>query len=79
VQSFRCVDLVPTKADTQLTDKVNFRFSLTPEVQNVTITGYRFSFSNSNEVVDTTADTPFVETRQWVSVGTILASVGCSG
>lgn len=59
-QSFKCVELTPSKVKTA-TDKVTFRFTLKPEVKNVTITGYRFTFSDTNETVDTDAKTPYIE------------------
>jgi hypothetical protein len=59
-QSFKCVELTPTKLSSA-TDKVNFRFTLKPDAKNVTITGYRFTFSDTNQTVDTIANTPFID------------------
>jgi hypothetical protein len=76
-QSFACVELIPAKSATQPADKnrVNFRFTITPDVDNVAITGYRFTFSDSSQPVDTDANTPFTERAFGVGTFTVNGQV----
>ncbi|MDF2460613.1 MAG: hypothetical protein K0S68_16 [Candidatus Saccharibacteria bacterium] len=59
VHEFDCIDLVPTRV-TNKGSNDTYRFTVTPKVKNVTITGYRFTFSDGTSVT-TAADKPFVE------------------
>lgn len=58
-QSFSCVVLTPTVPDKNKPS--TFRFTVTPKVSNVTLTGFRFSFDNGTPTVDTASDMAFVD------------------
>jgi hypothetical protein len=58
VKSFECVILTPSRPDA--TKPNHFRFTVTPKVKNVTITGFHFNFSD-HTATDTAANKPFVE------------------
>lgn len=57
---FTCENLIPTQPDKANKPKL-FRFTITPSTQNVTVTGYRFTFSDTKQTLDTDANTPYVE------------------
>jgi hypothetical protein len=76
-QSFKCVALTPSKLGTSA-DKVKFRFTVTPEAKNVTITGYRFTLSDSNQTIDTDAKTPHLDHEFPAGTYTVKAQVKTS-